>query len=143
MKHLLSLTIICASILSVSIAGHAQNPIQWEQGLSTEQQSKAQAIIQESYPRIKELRKAARTKVRQLEEFCYSSEDDHEELVRLGRELQATRDALRTELIQLDARLMKEVGVSLHGYRGRHHRALEKASRSLSVHKYEAKRVHH
>ncbi len=134
---------LCLGAFAVVFAGNAEKVSRWSQELSAEQQEHAREIIQEFYPRIKQLRREVRGKVKELSGFCYASAEDHEKLARLGKELQAAREALREELIALDARLMNEVGASLHGYRGRHHKALEDATRQLTVQKQYVQSVHH
>ncbi len=133
----------CLATFAVVFASSAEEIPRWSRELNAEQKQHAQEIIQEFYPRIKELRREVSAKVKELSGFCYASVDDHEKLARLGKELQAAREALREELAKLDSRLMHEVGASLHGYRGRHHKALENATRQLTVRKQEVTSVHH
>lgn len=85
----------------------------WLQSLSPVQQAKAKSILEETRPRIKELRKRIQNKMVELESLNYDQETSPETLPRLGRELQLLRDELRAELLHMDDRMIREVGVSL------------------------------
>ncbi len=110
--------ILCSLVLSIGYAMHA-HAYRWHTDLSPEQEAKAQQIINETAPKITAMRAALQEKIEKLKNFAYTSPTDHESLALLGEELQSERKALRDALIALDARLVQEVGVSLHGYRGR------------------------
>lgn len=86
---------------------------EWLQSLSPVQQAKAKSILEETRPRIKELRKRIQNKMVELESLNYDRETSPETLPRLGRELQLLRDELRAELLHMDDRMLREVGVSL------------------------------
>ncbi len=117
----------------------------WRTDLSPEQREKAKEIIQEARPKIKELRKNVQDKMRALQEFCYAEAEDDQALIKLGQELQVARDALRSELVALDNKLMQEVGVSVRGYRGRNSAHLTKESRqdNMLLHKHISNTPHH
>lgn len=86
---------------------------EWLQSLSPVQQAKAKSILEETRPRIKELRKRIQNKMVELESLSYDQETSPETLPRLGRELQLLRDELRAELLHMDDRMLREVGDSL------------------------------
>ncbi len=87
--------------------------------VSPEQRRKAELILAEARPRLHELRQQMRAKMVELQSFAYDNKTDPAVLPRLGRELQALRDSLRKELLELNDRLEKEVGVHLRIQRGR------------------------
>ncbi len=86
---------------------------EWMQSLSPVQQARAKSILAEARPRIKELRKRIQNKMVELESLNYDRATSPETLPRLGRELQLLRDELRAELLYMDDRMLREVGVSL------------------------------
>lgn len=87
--------------------------------VSPEQRRKAELILAEANPKIQELRRQMRAKMAELQSFAYDNKTDPTVLPRLGRELQALRDTLRRELLELNDRLESEAGVQLRIRRGR------------------------
>ncbi len=114
----------------------------WRQDLTPEQHEQAKEIIKEARPNIKKLRKDVKEKIKALQEFCYAESGDDQTLAKLGQELQEARDALRTELIALDEKLMQEVGVSIRAYRGRSSADLTKEY-DKSLHRHTSSIPHH
>ncbi len=139
--------LILGILIAIPSVGNVKSnhDARWSQDLSAEQHAKAKEIIKQAHPRIKELRKEVRSKIDALEEFCFSKAEDQEALSRLGQELQQAREALRTELISLDNRLMQEVGVSMRAYRGRSSAHLGKdiSQDSVRLHKHIDSIPHH
>lgn len=87
--------------------------------ISPEQQAIADTIMDEARPRIQELHQKLHDKMMELKTFSYDKDTDPEVLPRLGRELQALRDALRAELQVLDTRLEQEAGFNVRPRSGR------------------------
>ncbi len=110
--------LLCLCILAVSAQAQAKST-RWSSELSHEQHRQMQKILHEAAPKIKLLRDGLQQKIIELKNFAYASPNDYETLALLGQELQNQRRILRQELKKLDEKLLREVGVSLHGYRGR------------------------
>ncbi len=128
---LLMLAILIGTASVGNVRGHLDE--RWSQDLTPEQRQQAKEIMKAAHPRIKELRKDVKVKIRALEEFCFAKAGDDQTLAKLGQELQESRDALRNELMALDKKLMQEVGVSIRGYRGRNSAGLSKETPQESV----------
>ncbi len=141
------LAIVLGILLFSASAGYVgeNHKARWTKDLTPEQREKAKEIINEARPRIKELRNNVNDKIDALEEFCYAKDEDDQALAKLGQELQEARDALRTELIALDKKLMQEVGVSVRGYRGRNSAHLTKDStrERMLLHRHVSNTPHH
>ncbi|MGE9984053.1 periplasmic heavy metal sensor [Desulfovibrio sp. SGI.169] len=93
--------------------GNAQDREEWLARLSPAQRAKARIIIDDARPRVRELRSRIRKKMAELESLSYDQETSPATLPRLGRELQLLRDELRATLMEVDRRMLREVGVSL------------------------------
>ncbi len=142
----ISLLILGILFLTPSIGSVQDNEkTHWSQDLSPEQKRKAKQIIKDAHPRIKELRKEVRKKITALEEFCFKEAEDEQNLAQLGQELQKAREALRQELMNLDATLIQEVGVSIRGYRGRSsaHLSKDPPQEAVILHKHSIQSSHH
>ncbi len=83
------------------------------ENLPADRQSRATAIVSESLPAIEDLDQRIGLKMEELQAVTYSEQADAETLPRLGMDLQQLRNELRTVLMQVNARLQREVGVSL------------------------------
>ncbi len=93
--------------------GNVQDMDEWLEQLSPTQQVKARIIIDEARPRVRELRARIREKKAELESLNYDQETSPATLPRLGRELQMLRDELRATLLEVDKRMLREMGISL------------------------------
>lgn len=96
-----------------SYLGNTQDIDEWLAELSPSQRAKARIIIDEVRPNVRELRARIREKMTELESLSYDQATSPDTLPRLGRELQLLRDELRATLLEMDKRLLREVGVSL------------------------------
>ncbi len=136
--------LLCACFLCMSSEASARN-LRWSAELSPDQEEKALQIMQEASPKILAMRSALKEKILELKNFAYDSNEGHQQLAQLGYELQKQRQALQDELRNLDQKLMQEVGVSLHGYRGRDCNDLTKSSeiKKPSLQKYSTSPPHH
>lgn len=114
---LLALAAACAA--PAWAEGHGRRGYSWLDSLTDEQRQTAERIVSEVRPRLQELRQGVRQKMMELQSFSYRNDEDSEELSRLGRELQSLRDTLRQELLALDERLVREVGIAPQPHRGR------------------------
>ncbi len=127
----IGLLALAAFGLAFSVQAKEHNTMRWTQELSEKQIRMATDIIDAMKPQVQTLREDVRNKMQALKEFHYTDIEDHNELARLGHELQQSREALRNVLLELDARLLQEVGVSLHeAYRGRNCESLTEAKHS-------------
>lgn len=118
---LLSTMVLLAAAVAVA---QAREPYQhrgsaWLNELTEEQRKDVERIVAEARPRLYELRRQMRDKMVELKSFAYDQNTDPDVFPRLGRELQTLRDALHKEIQALDQRIEDEVGVSVHGRRGR------------------------
>ncbi len=123
---------LCLLILSIHSLAQSDNmakDIKWNVNLSAKQQQQANEIVAKAKPEIDALRTSLNDKMSKLKHFHYADTDDHEKLVQLGQQLQVERKALRSALKKLDDELIKKVGVTLKGYRGRDCNNLTKQSK--------------
>ncbi len=142
--HTYICSMLCLLLLGLSHTASAQNS-RWSSELSPEQQAQAEAILQEAAPHIKALRQELVNKIQELKNFSYNQEQDQQSLATLGHELHEQRQALRQALKDLDEKLIQELGVSLHGYRGRDCNNLtkERLGEKNALQKYTSDRAHH
>ncbi len=117
--------LLCVLLLAASHTALAQKH-RWNSELNSDQQAHLEAILQEAEPKISLLRQELYDKIQELKSFAYTQNQDQQALATLGQELQDKRQALRQALKELDETLIKEVGVSMHGYRGRDCNSLAK-----------------
>ncbi|WP_291440992.1 hypothetical protein, partial [Desulfovibrio sp.] len=85
----------------------------WLDYLPAGQRMKAQIIVEEYRPKVRDLRQRIFSKKSELEELSYNRNTAPDALPRLGRELQVLRDELQALLIHADQRMRREVGIPL------------------------------
>ncbi len=85
----------------------------WLDYLPPSQRMKAQLIMEEYRPKVRDLRQRIFSKKSELEELSYNRNTSPDTLPRLGRELQVLRDELQALLIHADQRMRREVGIPL------------------------------
>lgn len=91
----------------------------WLERLPPEKRARAEQILMDAKPRLRELRGQLYSKMREIKTFSYDHTTSPDLLPRLGQELQVLRNALYAELRILDARLADEVGITLSRHSGR------------------------
>ncbi len=136
--------LFCMLMLNIHTTAQAQ-PYRWSTELSPKQEIQAKQIIDAAAPQIMAMREALQNKIQELKNFAYTSNSNHDTLATLGAELQTLRNELRNALKDLDEKLIQELGVSLHGYRGRDCSSLarEWAVKDQRLHKFSVETPHH
>ncbi|MDO5536415.1 MAG: hypothetical protein Q4F72_02640 [Desulfovibrionaceae bacterium] len=87
--------------------------------LPEDRQARASEIVSESLPALQAIDARISLKMDELKAVTYSDEADAETLPKLGMDLQRLRNEMRDALMQVNLRLMREVGVQMPPPAGR------------------------